>query len=223
MSEHFWAGPASGWYRFYINEGKVSEGMKVGIKFCDRSFAGNGPNLYLFNWYENKYIRLGKNMGHWHDSRWVWMETENSNQYITYSGLIEVLVTTEDEDLTLLCKVGIRGKMARSNLKCSGNLHFGLIDPGQTVLDNINVANIGDPNSELNWMIDDWPDWGEWNFSPFKGKGLKTNQGSKTIIVAITAPFVFNRFNGEVKIINLDDERDYEIIEASLSTPRYKF
>jgi len=222
MSEHFWAGPASAWYHFNIDEGKISDGMEIGIEFCDRSFAGNGPNLYVFNWYQNCYIKLGKNLGHWHDPKWVWIETSDSNNYTTFSGLIEVMVTTEDEDLTLLCNVGLRGKMAKSNLKCIGNLHFGLIEPGQSVVDNINVKNIGDPNSELSWRVEDWPDWGEWIFSLLKGDGLRTDQRPTTIIVSITAPYVFKKFYGEVRIVNIDDQSDHEIIEVSFSTPFFK-
>jgi hypothetical protein len=158
-------------------------------------------------------------MGHWHDPKWVWIETSDSNNYTTLSGLIEVMVTTEDEDLTLLFNVGLRGKMAKPNLKCTGNLHFGIIAPGQTVVDNINVKNIGDPNSELKWRIEDWPDWGEWTFSPLNGEGLRTDQGSRSIIVSITAPYIFKRFCGEVRIVNIDDLGDFDVVDVSFSTP----
>jgi C1A family cysteine protease len=221
MSEHFWAGPASAWYRFNLNEGKVSEGMDIGIKFSDSSLFGNGPNLYLYNWNEKKYTKLGKNLGHWHDPKWVWIKTSDSNKYINNNGILEVLVTTEDEDLTLLCHVGLYGKIAMSDLKCYADLKLGKILPGQKVVNNIKVENVGDPNSELSWMIVGWPEWGDWNFSPFKGEGLKTNQGLKTIIVTITAPYIFDRFEGDIRIKNVNDVCDFEILRVSLTTPNY--
>ncbi len=222
MSQHLWSGSAYAWYRFNLSEIKAVAGMEVGLQFCDRSSDGNGPNLHVYYWDENRYVCLGKNLGHWYNPKWFWKKTSNSNKYLNNESIVEVLVTTEDEDFTLLCTVGIRGKMSKSNLKCSGNLYFGPISPKQTVVANINVENIGDPGSELNWNVVDWPEWGDWNFSPLSGKGLTPEQGSRAIIVAITAPYYINWYNGEVKIININDDSDYEIIEASLSTTRNK-
>ena len=165
---------------------------------------------------------MGKNLGHWYAPKWIWKNTSDSNKYINDKGIVEVLVTTEDEDFSLLCKVGVRGKLAKSNLKCSGNLHFGSLAPGQIVVDNINVENIGYPGTELSWKVVSWPNWGEWNFSPLSGKNLTPEQGSRAIIVSITAPYTIDRYEGEVIIINLNDENDFEIVEASLSTAKNK-
>jgi C1A family cysteine protease len=223
MSEHFWAGPARAWYRFDFNEQKVTDGLEIGLQFCDRSFSGNGPSLYVYLWDENKYISLGKNLGHWYNPKWIWIETYNSYKYFNNDGVIEIMIKTEDEDFTLLCNIGLRGKIAKPNLRCSGNLHFGLVVPGQTVVDNINVENIGDPGSELNWKVVDWPDWGGWGFSPLNGNKLTPEQGSRTIIVAITVPNGMKRYSGSIGIMNLDDNTDYEMVEISLSTSKNKF
>lgn len=222
MSEHLWSGSAYAWYRFNISEIEVTDSIEIGIQFCDRSAAGNGPNLHVYLWKEERYSCLGKNLGHWYTPQWVWKNTSDSNKYINDNGIVEVLVTTEDEDFTLLCKIGLKGKLAKSNLKCSSNLHFGPLAPGQIVVDNINIENIGYPGTELGWEVVSWPNWGEWNFSPLSGKNLTPEQGSRAIIVSITAPYSIDRYDGEVIIINLNDESDFEIVEASLSTSKNK-
>ena len=223
MSEHLWSGSAYAWYRFNISGGIIAEGMEIGMQFCDRSSAGDGPNLHVYCWDEGRYACLGKNLGNWYNPKWIWKKTSDSNKYINDEGVVEILVTTEDKDFTLLCKIGLRGKMAKSNLKCSCNLHFGPLAPGQTVVANINVENIGDPGSMLSWKVADWPEWGVWNFSPISGEKLAPENGSRAIIVAIIAPHRIDSYNGEVKIININDESDFELVEASISTSKNKF
>jgi hypothetical protein len=75
----------------------------------------------------------------------------------------------------------------------------------------------------LNWEIIEWPIWGDWTFTPINGFGLKPEDGDVTVDVIVVAPDENNKeFTGEVKIVNLDDSSDYEIITVSLTTPRCK-
>jgi glutaredoxin len=108
------------------------------------------------------------------------------------------------------------------DLKCTGTLVWNKVKPGSTVTGSFLVQNIGDPTSELNWRIDDYPsEWGNWTFNPDHEDGLTPEEGETTVTVTVVAPLDKNtEFTGEVKIINVDDPSDFEIIPITLKTPR---
>jgi len=58
------------------------------------------------------------------------------------------------------------------NLDCSGTLSWTGVTPGGTVSGSINVENIGEPESLLDWEIDSYPEWGTWSFDPDSGIDL---------------------------------------------------
>ncbi len=74
------------------------------------------------------------------------------------------------------------------DLDCEGSLSWAKVKPGATVLGNFTVQNIGDATSELDWIITEWPDWGEWTFTPESGTDLTPEDGSITILVQVVAP-----------------------------------
>ena len=53
-----------------------------------------------------------------------------------------------------------------SDLDCEGYIDLSDAKPNSTVSGTITVENIGEPLSELNWEISDYPDWGIWTFDP---------------------------------------------------------
>jgi hypothetical protein len=117
------------------------------------------------------------------------------------------------------------------NLDCDGDLTWTGVKPGATVTDSFIVSNIGDPNSELDWDITVWPDWGSWTFNPSGGNALKPEDGPVTVQVTVVAPQGVPRvilqprdstYTGEVKVVNLDDPSDFCIIDVSLTTPKNK-
>jgi C1A family cysteine protease len=220
MSEHVWGGDATAWYEFNIGKVKVKEGMEIGIEFADWGWFGNGPNLYVYNWVDKKYTCLGTNLGDNDEFKWVWKTTTNSQNYVREDGVVEVKVWTEELDWTILYHVGIRGQLLMPNLKCSGDLNFGYIAPGQSATKTIKVHNIGAAGSELDWKISSWPNWGTWTFTPNKGNKLKPEDGAVTITVKVVAPTTQDEYSGKVKIINENDDSDYEFIDASLTTRR---
>jgi C1A family cysteine protease len=105
------------------------------------------------------------------------------------------------------------------DLDCEGSLSWTKVKPGATVYGNFTVENIGDPTSELDWNIIEWPAWGNWTFTPLSGTGLTPEDGSVTVLVQVVAPSEKNEFNGTVKIVNIHDPSDVVEITVYLKTP----
>jgi C1A family cysteine protease len=105
------------------------------------------------------------------------------------------------------------------DLSSEGSLSWTKVKPGATVLGNFTIQNIGDATSELDWVISEWPDWGEWTFTPESGSDLKPEDGTITILVHVVAPSEKNEFNGTVKIVNTHNPSDFENISVSMKTP----
>ena len=104
-----------------------------------------------------------------------------------------------------------------SDLHCTGELIWNNIEPGATIYDNFEVENIGEPESELDWEIQLYPDWGDWSFAPMSGDDLAPEDGPVVVQVEIIAPSQFDEeYTGEVKIVNKNDPEDYHIFDVSL-------
>ena len=222
MSEGIFAGDATAWYEFNLGDLIVADGMEIGIEFADWGWIGDGPDLYVYDWANSKYTKLGKDLGNNDDFKWVWKKTTNSNNYISSSGKVEVKVWTEDDDHTILFHVGVRGKYFIADLECSGDLNFGQVSPGQEIEKVIKVENVGRQGTKLDWKIDNWPSWGTWKFSPSSGDNLKPEDGYVNVYVTFRAPTTPANHSGEVLIINENEPSDYEFIEASVSVRKSK-
>jgi hypothetical protein len=113
--------------------------------------------------------------------------------------------------------------ISQPDLQCEGTLSWTNITPGGSVIGDFTVENIGTPLSNLNWKIDTWSSWGTWTFSPISGQNLKPEDTPIRVQVSIDAPDVKNgEYTGMVKIININDENDFCIIETSLNTSKIK-
>ena len=66
-------------------------------------------------------------------------------------------------------------------------LIFERIHPGSQIMATIFVQNSGDNGSQLDWEICEYPDWGEWDFDPSEGEGLKPSDGPYPINITIIA------------------------------------
>jgi hypothetical protein len=106
------------------------------------------------------------------------------------------------------------------DLKCNGNLKWTNIEPGDTVTKTFTVENVGEPTSELYWKITEFPEWGTWTFSPDSGEALTPEDPAITVQVTVIAPNESSTFTGNVKVINSNDNTDFEEIQVSLTTPR---
>ncbi len=107
------------------------------------------------------------------------------------------------------------------DLDCSGALSWADVTPGATVAGNFQVQNIGDNDSLLNWTIDTSSlSWGTWSFSPESGTGLTPEEGSITILATVVVPQEPDSdFEGFIRVENINDSTDYDIISVTLSTP----
>jgi hypothetical protein len=103
------------------------------------------------------------------------------------------------------------------DLSCSGSLSWSDVPPGSNVSGSFTVRNIGDSGSTLDWMVSDFPTWGEWSFVPFEDSGLTPEDGSFTVDVNVTAPLESDNYEGNIVIVNKYDTGDVSEIPVSLS------
>ena len=105
------------------------------------------------------------------------------------------------------------------DLMCDGDLSWVDIPPGSTVTGSFTVENIGGSNSELDWEVESYPEWGTWTFDPDGGEDLL--EGDSIIVdVEIVAPDEQEEtFTGEVVLVNSEIPDDTCIIDVSLATP----
>jgi len=109
------------------------------------------------------------------------------------------------------------------NLQCGGSISWMDVSPGATVTGSFTVENVGDPESELNWEITSFPNWGDWTFTPENGSGLTPEDGSFIVNVSVTVPNnPDTEFFGDIKIVNSDDPSDFCEINIYLKTPKNK-
>jgi hypothetical protein len=114
---------------------------------------------------------------------------------------------------------GTSGQPAIPDLDCNGDLSFEDVEPNGTVSGTITVENIGDPDSNLDWEVQSFPDWGTWTFDPESGEDLLAGD-SVEITVDIVAPDEEEtEFTGEVVLVNSGDDTDTCTVQVSLVTP----
>jgi len=107
------------------------------------------------------------------------------------------------------------------NLDCIGSLSWVNVDGGATVHGVFQVKNIGGPGSELDWEISEYPNWGEWTFTPESGENLKPEDKPITVQVTAVAPNEQNKvFEGYITVINQENPEDNDVIPVHLTTPR---
>ena len=106
------------------------------------------------------------------------------------------------------------------DLDCDGVIDFCDVEPGATVTGSFTVENIGEPNSELNWEIESYPDWGTWTFTPESGTGLKPEDGALTVEVEVITPEDPTvELTGEINLVNSEDPNDFCSIGIFVSIP----
>jgi hypothetical protein len=109
------------------------------------------------------------------------------------------------------------------DLTCDGDLTWDNVNAGETVTTTISIENIGTPDSELDWEFCECPEWGEWTFTPSSGEDLKPEDGAIIVQVEVVAPNQQNQeFTGEVKLINMENSYDFDILPVILKTPKNK-
>jgi hypothetical protein len=109
------------------------------------------------------------------------------------------------------------------DLECYGSLSWQDVSPENQVSGEFTLENIGDTESQLNWTIEKTPQWGQWSFDPDEGIGLTPEDGAIVVSVTVVAPEEPNyNLEGEIKVVNTDNNSDYSIIPVSLTTSKTK-
>jgi len=107
------------------------------------------------------------------------------------------------------------------DLYCDGDLSWSKVQPNSIVNGEFRIKNAGTPKSILDWEIIEYPEWGEWNFTPSYGYDLKQEDGDLFVQVSVNVPDnKYRNFGGEIKIINIGDPSDNSTISVSLSTQK---
>ncbi len=108
------------------------------------------------------------------------------------------------------------------NLDCEGNLYWLNVKAGETVNGSFLVKNIGGPGSLLDWEINTSSiDWGIWTFNPEFGINLTPEDDPVTVKVSVIAPTEEDSiFEGYIKVENMGNTEDFDVIPVYLRTPR---
>ena len=118
---------------------------------------------------------------------------------------------------------GYYDENAGPDLKCEGDLSWNNINVSSEVEGNFTLKNDGTDGSLLDWEIVEYPNWGDWAFSSDHGDDLLPISGEITININVIAPDEkAQEYIGEIKIINKNNNEDYEIISVLLITPKNK-
>jgi len=145
----------------------------------------------------------------------------------TYNGwyLIPDEIIIPNYELTVIegIIVDIMNNGDGPDLDCNGALNWVDVKSGDVVTGSFTVENIGEPNSELDWEVKSYPDWGTWTFAPLNGEDITPEDGAITVEVSVVAPDKKNKeFEGGIKIVNREAGGDQCYIQVSLATPRIK-
>ena len=107
------------------------------------------------------------------------------------------------------------------DLHCDGRISLDNVNPGSTAEGSFTVENIGEPNSRLEWIVNDYPEWGRnWKFQP--RKGMLTPEDNPVIVdVSFEAPNEQNKeFTGVIEVFAIGDPDDFHEIPITVITPR---
>jgi hypothetical protein len=138
-----------------------------------------------------------------------------------FSKSLDMLVTNWDPSVGNYMYYNKLNIVLIPNLDCDGELSWSDVEPGGVAEGSFGVFNMGDDFSSLNWEIESYPDWGTWTFTPESGFGLIPGEGGITVNINVIAPDQKNsEFIGDLKVVNIDDTSDYEVIPVTLKTPK---
>lgn len=220
---YWWAGTDYIYYNFDIPQNTPGP-VLIGAEFKADILGGNdGPDLDAYNPASGTWIKIKQGMGNPSVLTWKWYTI--SKDYISSSGELKFRMLCAWGCHAWLDTVGVKyaplpPPPEEPDLKCTGTLSWTNVQPGSTVTGSFTVKNIGDPGSKLNWQVAEWPSWGTWTFVPQSGSDLKPEDGAITVQLSVVVPDQqYYEFNGHIKIVNIDNDADYEIIPVSLTTP----
>jgi len=123
---------------------------------------------------------------------------------------------------TCFTTYGYDDPYAFPDLECDGSLLWEDVTPGHMLTGNFHILNIGVPNSNLDWEIVEYPDWGEWTFTPGEGYGIVGGEEIEVIVTVVAPDDEDSYFSGLIKIINKNNHYDRDVITVTISTSKIR-
>ena len=204
-----------------IIENTISNSGFSGSNSCGMSIRSSNNSIYHNNFVDNKRQAWDEAINQWDDGY-----PSGGNFWSDYTGVDADedgigdtpygIAGGENQDTYPLMEFFIAENI--SDLNCEGSLEWTGVKPGSTVEGSFHIMNIGGPATMLDWEIAEYPEWGNWTFTPASGLDLTPGDGAVTVDVVVVAPGDSQaEFNGFIKIVNLEDATDFCLIQVSLS------
>ena len=108
------------------------------------------------------------------------------------------------------------------DLECEGSLVWEDATPGYMLNGNFHIKNIGAPNSNLDWELVEYPNWGEWTFTPDEGYGIAGGEEIKVTVTVFAPDDEDSYFSGLIKIVNKNNNDDRDVITVTISTSKIR-
>jgi C1A family cysteine protease len=125
-----------------------------------------------------------------------------------------------DDTSANFCVKALVPKM--SDLSVDGSIKISDVRPGTTIACNITIENVGEAFSKLYWDAVEFPSWGIWTIVPDEDSyGLLPEDGPQQIQITIEVPDEEQQtFTGVLRVVNVFDGTDYELVDVSVTTPK---
>jgi hypothetical protein len=114
------------------------------------------------------------------------------------------------------------GEPTTPDLEKVSDISVSDVKPGRTTTTSFTIENAGQPYSNLDWEITEYPDWGTWTFNPQSADNLKPGV-DEVVEVSIDMPSDRNtEFTGDLKVVNKENANDFVNIQISITTSKTK-
>jgi hypothetical protein len=128
------------------------------------------------------------------------------------------------KDISDTCFItyGYNDNFTISDLDCEGSLIWEDIEPRKMITGNFYIKNIGDLHSLLDWEIYEYPNWGEWTFTPIEGYDLNGGEQTNVKVSIVIPDEEESYFSGLIKIVNKNYSEDRDIVKVTITTQKIK-
>ena len=203
--------------------------LVVGVEQKDWGVTGDGCDVFVKNQITGLYDRFIQNAGSNDDYMWKWTSGSTLARDYVNNNCLDIKVYADGHDDSIVRTICVRytcnpPQIKIPKLNCVGQITFTEVKAGaHTLHGEFRVENIGDPGSNLNWLISEWPNWGTWMFNPSSGTHLQPKDGQIKVAVDITIiGKPYDSFSGDIKVVNTDNSDDSDSVQVAISFPTNK-
>lgn len=115
------------------------------------------------------------------------------------------------------------GGPSESDLDCNGELTWTNVKPGDVLTGSFTIKNIGKENSQLNWEITSYPNWGTWTFTPEHGENLTPGDTITVEVSVVIQKGEKKKYADYIYIMNTEDSNDFSVVPVSLTMQKNSF